>query len=160
MALRTILQDGDETLRKKSKKVTDFNERLHTLLDDMRETLLAANGLGLAAPQVGVLRRVVLVIDDEDNVIELINPEIVSTEGEVEDAEGCLSFPGLYGLVVRPERVTVKAQDRNGNEFTASGEGMTARCFCHEVDHLNGELFTDKVVRYLDTKQETGEDGE
>lgn len=154
MALRTIRVDGDSALLKKCRAVTEFNERLHTLLDDMRETLLEANGVGLAAPQVGILRRAVLVIDikdgeEEDELIELINPEIVEAEGEQSGAEGCLSVPGVWGIVKRPERVRVRAQDRYGEWFEAEGEGLTARAFCHEIDHLEGRLFTELAERIL-----------
>ena len=156
MALRNILKDGEPRLRKTSRVVTDFNERLHQLLDDMRETLLDAGGVGLAAPQVGVLRDVVLVMDtnredltEEEQIIELINPRIVDQSGTQTGPEGCLSVPGEYGVVTRPENVTVTAQDRFGNEFTVSGFGLTARCFCHEIDHLSGVLFTDLAERML-----------
>ena len=156
MALRNILKDGEPRLRKTSRVVTDFNERLHQLLDDMRETLLDAGGVGLAAPQVGVLRDVVLVMDtnkedltEEEQIIELINPRIVEQSGTQTGPEGCLSVPGEYGVVTRPENVTVTAQDRFRNEFTVSGFGLTARCFCHEIDHLSGVLFTDLAERML-----------
>lgn len=149
MALRNILQEGDPTLSKKCRTVTDFNKRLHILLDDMHETLAEAHGVGLAAPQVGVLRRAVLVVetnvpeDEEDIVYELINPEIISSEGEQNGPEGCLSVPGVYGMVKRPNIVTVRAQDRNGEYFELTGEGLTARAFCHELAHLDGQLFTE-----------------
>lgn len=156
MALRNILKTGEPRLRKRSREVTEFNERLHLLLDDMRETLLDAGGVGLAAPQVGVLRDVVLVMDtnleglsEEEQIIELINPRIVEQSGSQTGAEGCLSVPGEYGVVTRPENVTVTAQDRYGKEFTVSGYGLTARCFCHEIDHLSGVLFTDLAERML-----------
>lgn len=155
MAIRKIREEGDALLLKKSRPVTDFNERLHTLLDDMRETLLQADGVGLAAPQVGVLRRAVLAIEtnvpegEEEQVIELINPEIIERSGEQRGAEGCLSFPDEYGLVTRPMDVTVRAQDRFGEFFTVSGTGLTARCFCHEIDHLDGIVFTDLCERML-----------
>ncbi len=156
MAMRNIREEGDSILLKHSRPVTDFNRRLHTLLDDMRETLLAADGVGLAAPQVGVLRRAVIVMDTnkeelspEDQIIELINPRIVSSDGEQTGQEGCLSVPGVYGIVTRPEHVTVRAQDRFGNFFEAEGDGLTARCFCHEIDHLDGHLFTEKAERIL-----------
>ena len=156
MALRNILQDGDPTLRKKSRTVTDYNTRLHMIIDDMRETLLSSNGVGLAAPQVGILRRVVLVMDTnkkeltpEEQIIELVNPEIIETDGEQEGPEGCLSMPGVFGVVKRPENVTVRAFDRNGNPFEVSGFGLTARAFCHEIDHLNGILFREHVVRMV-----------
>ncbi len=155
MALRNILTEGDAALHKVSRPVTQFNARLHQLLDDMVETLHDANGAGLAAPQVGVLRRVV-VVDTGEGVIELINPEIVAESGEQTGLEGCLSVPGKFGIVTRPERVTVRAQDRNGNWFEREGEELTARCFCHELDHLDGHLYTEKVERYL-TEEELAE---
>ena len=149
MALRNIVKDGDEALRKKCRPVTEFNERLHILLDDMKETLINADGAGLAAPQVGVLRRVALVSVDED-YFELINPEIIETSGEEISPEGCLSIPGVVGTVNRPYRVTVKAQDRFGKEYTVTGEGLLARAFCHETDHLDGILFKDKVIDFIE----------
>lgn len=155
MALRTILLDTEPTLRKKSRVVTQINERICTLLDDMIETLKSENGVGLAAPQVGVLRRVV-VIDAKDEIMELINPEIISVEGELERIEGCLSSPGRYGVTVRPEKVTIKALDRNGVEYTYEADGLIAQAFCHEIDHLNGILFLDKVTRML-TEEEVEE---
>ena len=159
MARRNILTDEDPSLYKKCRPVTAFNDRLFQLLDDMRETLAEADGVGLAAPQVGVLRRAVLVLEtnvpegEEPYVIELINPEIVSSEGEQHEAEGCLSVPGQFGIVRRPEKVTVRAQDRGGNFFEVSGEGLTARCFCHEVDHLEGIVFTSKCERMLSEEE-------
>ena len=155
MALRNILTEEDPTLSKKCRVVTEFNPRLHQLLDDMTETLMQADGVGLAAPQVGVLRRVVLVVEtnvpegEEEFIIELINPEIISAEGEQRGSEGCLSVPDQFGIVTRPEKVTVRAQDRYGNWFEREGEGLTARCFCHEIDHLNGILFTSLAERML-----------
>ena len=156
MALRNIVKEGDSVLAKKCRPVTEFNDRLHQLIDDMRETLIDADGAGLAAPQVGVLRRVVVVIDMNkeaedinDQMIELVNPEIVSSEGEQEGIEGCLSVPGVYGMVTRPETVTVRAQDRFGNTFEVTGHGITARCFCHECDHLEGHLFKEFAERIL-----------
>ena len=155
MALRNILTKEQPTLYKKCRPVTEFNPRLHQLLDDMRETLMDANGVGLAAPQVGVLRRAVLVIEtnvpegEDEYIIELINPEILETSGEQDGAEGCLSVPGEYGLVKRPMNVKVRAQDRNGNWFEVEGTGLTARCFCHEIDHLDGIVFTSKAERML-----------
>ncbi len=156
MAMRNIREDGDAILLKHSRPVTDFNRRLHTLLDDMRETLLAADGVGLAAPQVGILRRAVIVMDTnreelspEEQIIELVNPQIVSADGEQTGQEGCLSVPGVYGIVTRPEHVVVKAQDRFGKPFTVEGTGLTARCFCHELDHLDGHLFTEIAQRIL-----------
>lgn len=149
MALRTILTGDDPALRKNSREVTDYNKRLHELLDDMHETLDDANGLGLAAPQVGVLRRAVLIVDIDneseppvETTIELINPEIFAKSGVQEGTEGCLSIPGLYGTVARPEIVKVRANDRNGNSFELVCKGLTARAVCHEIDHLNGVIFT------------------
>lgn len=153
MALRNIVKDGDSVLRKKCREVTVFDDRLHMLLDDMKETLEYANGAGLAAPQVGVLKRVALVSVDED-FFELINPEIISAEGEQTDPEGCLSIPGVCGTVSRPYKVTVKALDRYGKEFTATGEALLARAFCHELDHLDGILFKDKVIDYYEIEEE------
>lgn len=167
MALRTILTEEDPTLYKKCREITEFNARLHQLLDDMAETLAQADGVGLAAPQVGVLRRAVLVLEtnvpegEEPKLIELINPEIIETEGEQHEAEGCLSVPGQYGIVARPAFVRVHAQDRNGNDFEVTGEGLTARCFCHEIDHLNGIVFTSKCERMLTEEELQGnEDSE
>lgn len=154
MALRRILTDGDPTLRKTSRPVEKFDERLHILIDDMKETLADANGAGLAAPQVGILRRVVIVVDDEGQMLELVNPVIIHQEGEQDGLEGCLSVPGLYGSVKRPEKATVRAQDRNGNIFEVSGEGIVARCFCHELEHLDGHLFTERVEGKLYTVEE------
>lgn len=151
MALREIVTGDCETLRKKCKVVTEFNERLWQLLDDMKETMYHYDGVGLAAPQVGILKRVV-VIDTGEGLIELINPEIVSAKGRQEGSEGCLSFPGEYGIVVRPNKVTVKAQDRFGKEFTMQGKELLARAFCHEIDHLNGIIYRDLVKEMLDTK--------
>lgn len=146
MALREIVQYGDDVLRKKCRPVTAFDEKLHILLDDMAETLAKAEGAGLAAPQVGILRRVVIVdVHDGKGVIELINPEIIATEGVQCGGEGCLSLPGEWREVERPNKVTVRAQDRNGEEFTMTGEGLLARAFCHELDHLDGVLFIDKA---------------
>ena len=162
MALRNILTKEQPLLYKKSRQVTDFNPRLHQLLDDMRETLLQANGVGLAAPQVGVLRRAVLVIEtnvpegEDEYVIELINPEILESSGEQDGPEGCLSVPGEYGLVKRPMTVKVRAQDRYGETFEVEGTGLTARCFCHEIDHLNGIVFTSKAERMLSEEELQG----
>ena len=143
MALRTIITEGDPVLNKVCRPVEKFDERLHILLDDMKETLAVSNGVGLAAPQVGILRRVALVMDADENVIELVNPTILHEEGEQTGLEGCLSVPGKYGVVTRPMKVTVRAQDRNGNVFEVSGEELTARCFCHELAHLDGHLFVE-----------------
>lgn len=149
MALRKIALQGEPCLTKVCRPVTDFNGRLHTLLDDLADTLADSGGVGLAAPQVGVLRRVCVVLDEEDQLIELVNPEIIRTEGEQTGLEGCLSVPGKYGEVTRPEIVRVRAQDRNGNWFEAEGEELIARCFCHELDHLDGILYTEVMERFL-----------
>ncbi|MBR7184171.1 MAG: peptide deformylase [Clostridia bacterium] len=153
MAKLNILKDGDPTLRKVCRPVEAVTPRICTLLDDMIETMRAANGCGLAAPQVGVLRRIVVVECEEGKVIELINPRIIARAGKQEEAEGCLSVPGRWGLTDRPRHVTVRAMDRDGNEFEVSGSDLLARCFCHEIDHLDGILFTDKVVRMLDPSE-------
>lgn len=152
MGLRKILTDRDPALHKVCRPVTDFDKKLHRLLDDMRETLLDADGVGLAAPQVGILRRVVLV-DTGEEILELVNPELLETSGEQEGAEGCLSVPGKYGLVKRPYRAKVRAQDRNGNWYEAEGEELIARCFCHELDHLDGIVYTQVMERFLTEKE-------
>lgn len=149
MAILNIITEDNPTLRKTSRKVEDINSRILTLLDDMRDTLIKANGAGLAAVQVGVLRRIVLVCYEEDNIIELINPEIIDRKGTQQELEGCLSLPDRWGLVERPETVTVKALDRNGKEFTVTASGLGARAFCHELDHLDGILYTDKAIKML-----------
>ena len=148
MAVRNILTIGEETLRKKSREVTVFDRRLHILLEDMAKTLENAHGIGLAAPQIGILKRVVVIFDSEKR-IELVNPFIIETLGEQQAVEGCLSIPGKYGITRRPETVTVIALDRKGNEFTITGSGLLARAFCHEIDHLNGVLYIDNVIRIL-----------
>lgn len=148
MGLRKILTDKDPALHKVCRPVEKFDGRLHKLLDDMKETLIDANGVGLAAPQVGILRRVVLV-DTGDEVLELVNPSLLETSGEQVGAEGCLSVPGKYGLVKRPNYAKVRAQDRDGNWFEAEGEELIARCFCHELDHLDGILYTEVMERFL-----------
>ena len=149
MALRNIVEKGDPVLNKKCRAVTEYNERLHTLIDDMRETLEKANGAGLAAPQVGILRRVCIVIGNDDEMIELVNPEIIEADGEQTGPEGCLSLPGKFGMVTRPYHVRVRAYDRNGNEFEAEGTELTARCFCHEIEHLDGHLFDEHVDHFM-----------
>lgn len=160
MAIRNIVKFGDEVLEKECRKVEKFDAKLHQLLEDMKETLADANGAGLAAPQVGILRQV-CVVDVGEGPIELVNPEIIATEGEQNGAEGCLSYPGEYGLVNRPMKVTVRAQDRNGNWFEKTGEGLCARAFCHEIDHLHGILFTSHVSRMLTREElENGMDDE
>ncbi|MGI6586674.1 MAG: peptide deformylase [Gracilibacteraceae bacterium] len=145
MAIRVIRKDGDEILRKKSRKVEVIDDRILTLLDDMKDTMKKAEGVGLAAPQVGVLRRVV-VIDIGEGLIELINPVIVFESGEQMEEEGCLSIPGIRGKVKRPEKVIVRAMNRKGETFEMTGIGLLAIAFCHEIDHLNGILFTDKAI--------------
>ena len=150
MALRKIVLQGDECLTKVCRPVTEFNQRLHTLIDDMKETLLDSGGVGLAAPQVGVLRRVCVVMNEDEDIIELVNPEIIAAEGEQTGLEGCLSIPGKFGIVTRPYTVRVRAQDRDGNFFEVEDEELTARCFCHEIEHLDGHLFvehTDHLIR-------------
>ena len=156
MGIRKILTDRDEALHKVCKPVTEFDAKLHKLLDDMTDTLEKAQGVGLAAPQVGILRRVVIV-DTGDEILELINPELLETSGEQEGAEGCLSVPGKYGWVKRPYYATVRAQDRYGNWFAVEGEELIARCFCHELDHLDGILYTSVMDRFL-TKEEMEQD--
>ena len=145
MAILRIVKEGDDTLRKISRPVKQIDKRILELLDDMRQTMYANDGVGLAAPQVGILRRVV-VIDVGDELYELINPEIVSTEGDVVDVEGCLSVPGRRGKVARPETVTVRALDRKGELREYTGTGLLARAFCHEIDHLDGTLYLDKMI--------------
>ncbi len=149
MALRRIRLDGDELLRMKSREVDAVNDRILTLLKDLSHTLYDAEGVGLAAPQIGVLKRVV-VVDAGEGLIELINPVILKQSGETTDIEGCLSIPGVFGDVTRPEHITVKALDRNGKSVTSEYSGFTARVICHEIDHLDGVLFKDKAVRFLD----------
>ena len=148
MALRKILTDAEAALHKTCKPVTVFDSKLHTLIDDMRETLIDSGGVGLAAPQVGILRRVVLV-DTGEEILEMVNPTLVKTSGHQEGAEGCLSVPGKYGLVKRPNYAKVRAQDRNGDWYEAEGEELIARCFCHELDHLDGILYTQVMERFL-----------
>ena len=154
MALRRIALQGEECLAKVCRPVTEFNGRLHTLLDDMKDTLLDSGGVGLAAPQVGVLRRVCVVMNEDDEIIELINPEIIKTEGEQTGLEGCLSVPGKYGVVTRPNVVRVRAQDRDGIFFDVEDEGLTARCFCHEIEHLDGHLYTEHCKVLTDEELE------
>ena len=146
MALRKILTEGDEQLLKHSRKVEKFDDRLHTLIDDMRETLENSGGVGLAAPQVGILR--------------LVNPEVIEQKGSERVVEGCLSVPGVYGYVTRPTWAKIRAQDRFGNWFEREGEGIVAQCFCHETEHLDGHLFTEKVEEYIDPEAMQGGDEE
>ena len=154
MALRKIVEQGEECLEKVCRPVTEFNPRLHALLDDLIETLSDANGAGLAAPQVGVLRRVCVVLDEgSEEYIELVNPEIVATSGEQTGLEGCLSVPGKWGIVTRPNVVRVRAQDRFGRRFEVEGEGLTARAFCHEIEHLDGHLFVEHVDHFLSDQE-------
>ena len=152
MAIRNIVKEGDDVLAKVCRPVERFANKLAILLDDMAETLKLANGVGLAAPQVGILRRAVIV-DDGEKIIELINPVIIEQSGSQQETEGCLSCPGEWGITQRPMFVTVKAQDRFGKEFTVSGEGLMARAFCHELDHLDGKLFKSVVIRMLDPNE-------
>ena len=153
MAILKILTKEDPALSKVCHAVTKFDERLWALLDDMRDTLIDSNGVGLAAPQIGIIRRVVLVINDQDEIMELINPEILETDGEQTGPEGCLSVPGKYGLVTRPYYAKVRAQDRYGEWFEAEGEELIGRCFCHEYDHLDGILYTQIMERFLSDEE-------
>lgn len=148
MAILNIVKEGDETLRKRCRPVAEITPRIIRLLDDMRETLADADGAGLAAPQVGILRRIA-ICDTENGIVEFINPKIIAVEGQQNELEGCLSVPGIWGITDRPKKVTVKATDRHGKEFTVTGEDLDARCFCHELDHLDGILFTDNAVHIL-----------
>lgn len=148
MALRNIMTEQEPCLHKVCRPVTSFDEKLHRLLDDMAETLEKAQGAGLAAPQVGILRRVALV-DTGDEVLELVNPVLLETDGEQEGPEGCLSVPGKWGMVKRPYYAKVRAQDRYGDWFEAEGEEIVARCFCHELEHLDGHLYTERVSHWL-----------
>lgn len=148
MGLRKILTDKDPALHKVCRPVENFDGKLHKLLDDMRQTVVDANGVGLAAPQVGILRRVV-VVDTGEEILELVNPELIATDGEQEGPEGCLSVPGRYGLVKRPYYAKVRAQDRYGEWFEVEGEELIGRCFCHELDHLDGILYTQVMERFL-----------
>ena len=150
MALRKIVEIGDPILNKKCRPIEKFDDKLATLIDDMFETMYAANGVGLAGSQVGMLKRVV-VIDVGDGPMELVNPEIVMTQGEQRVSEGCLSVPGKYGVCSRPAKVQVKAQDRNGKWQVFTGEDLKARCFCHEIDHLDGILYTSHLVGELES---------
>lgn len=157
MGLRKILTDAEPALHKVCKPVTAFDHKLHKLLDDMTETLEEANGVGLAAPQVGILRRVVIV-DTGEEILELVNPTLLETDGEQEGAEGCLSVPGKYGLVKRPYYAKVRAQDRYGDWYEAEGEELIARCFCHELDHLDGIIYTQVMERFLTEEELSAEE--
>ena len=152
MGLRRIHTTDEPALHKVCMRVTSFDWRLRKLLDDMRESLIDSNGVGLAAPQVGILKRVVLV-DTGDEILELINPEMLETSGEQTGAEGCLSVPGKYGIVTRPMYAKVRAQDRNGDWYEAEGEELIARWFCHELDHLDGIVYTEKMERFLTAEE-------
>lgn len=159
MALRNIIKEGDEMLSKRCRPVTNFNTRLHDLLDDLGETMINAEGVGLAAPQVGILRRAVVVLEtnvpdgERERIVELVNPEIVESSGEQVSPEGCLSAPGRFGMVKRPDHVKVRAQDRNGSWFEIEGVGLTARAFCHEIDHLDGHMFTELCDHILSDEE-------
>ncbi len=157
MGIRKILTVDESALHKTCRPVENFDKKLHDLLDDMRQTLIDSQGVGLAAPQVGILRRVVLV-DTGEEILELINPELLETDGEQVGAEGCLSVPGKYGLVKRPYYAKVRAQDRNGNWYECEGEELIARCFCHELDHLDGIIYTEVMDRYLTDEELMGDD--
>jgi peptide deformylase len=152
MALRKILTVEEPALHKKCRPVSRFDEKLYTLLGDMTETLHEADGVGLAAPQVGILRRIV-VVDTGESTLELINPEILETDGEQDGLEGCLSLPGKYGMVKRPNHVRIKAQNRQGEWFEAEAEGLIARAFCHECDHLDGRVYTELAYHMLSDKE-------
>jgi len=156
MAILKIVTEEDDILRSKSKPVTEISPRIIRLLDDMKDTLIKANGVGLAAVQVGVLKRIYIidigVEEGKNEILEFINPEIIKTEGKQEEAEGCLSVPGKYGITSRPAVVTVRATDRNGNTFEYTGKDLFARCLCHEYDHLDGILYTDNVIEMLNTE--------
>jgi peptide deformylase len=152
MGIRNILTDEEPALHKVCRPVVAFDKKLHKLLDDMGETMREANGVGLAAPQVGILRRVVTV-DLGDEILELVNPELVETDGEQTGPEGCLSVPGKYGLVTRPNYAKVKAQDRYGEWFEVEAEELIARCFCHELDHLDGIVYTEVMERFLSPEE-------
>ncbi len=155
MGLRKIMTVKEPCLHKVCRPVEKFDGKLHKLLDDMKETLTEANGVGLAAPQVGILRRVV-VVDTGEEMLELVNPELLETSGEQVGSEGCLSVPGKYGIVKRPNYAKVRAYDRDGNEFEVEGEELMARCFCHELDHLDGIVYTEIMERYLTEEEMNG----
>lgn len=155
MAIRNIVKEGDPVLAKKCRPVEKFDEKLAQLLDDMTDTLKKAGGVGLAAPQVGILRRVFIMMLEEDGpVIEAINPEIVKTSGKVRDTEGCLSVPNTWGMVTRPKTVVLRAYDRNGEQYEMKLKDLGARCACHENDHLDGHLFLELVEEYVKPEQE------
>lgn len=153
MALRNVITKGDEVLSKRCKEVKEINARVIELLDDMRETMYESNGVGLAAPQVGILKRIV-VMDVGDGLIEMINPAIISSDGEQNEAEGCLSVPGIYGIVKRPKHVVVEYLNRDGEQVRTEGEDLKAICICHELDHLDGILFDEKVIEFIEYEKE------
>lgn len=159
MAVRPIIYDPDPILYKKCHPVTKFDKKLGNILTDMTQTMMHANGVGLAGPQIGYMRRVCVVLDtlDNDKIIEMVNPEVIATEGEQTGSEGCLSFPNKFGMVTRPRIVTVRAQDRNGEWFTVQSHDLTARAFLHEIDHLDGHVFTEKVTEYINMDEEEDE---
>ena len=159
MAVRPIIYDPDPILYKKCHPVTKFDKKLGNILTDMTQTMIHANGVGLAGPQIGYMRRVCVVLDtlDNDKIIEMVTPEVVATEGEQTGSEGCLSFPNKFGMVTRPRIVTVRAQDRNGEWFTVQSHDLTARAFLHEIDHLDGHVFTEKVTEYINMDEEEDE---
>lgn len=159
MAVRPIIYDPDPILYKKCHPVTKFDKKLGNILTDMTQTMIHANGVGLAGPQIGYMRRVCVVLDtlDNDKIIEMVNPEVVATAGEQTGSEGCLSFPNKFGMVTRPRIVTVRAQDRNGEWFTVQSHDLTARAFLHEIDHLDGHVFTEKVTEYINMDEEEDE---
>lgn len=159
MAVRPIIYDPDPILYKKCHPVTKFDKKLGNILTDMTQTMIHANGVGLAGPQIGYMRRVCVVLDtlDNDKIIEMVNPEVVAIEGEQTGSEGCLSFPNKFGMVTRPRIVTVRAQDRNGEWFTVQSHDLTARAFLHEIDHLDGHVFTEKVTEYINMDEEEDE---
>lgn len=153
MAILNVVLEGDPILREKCREVTEITERTKILLDDMIETLHQQNGCGLAAPQVGIKRRICIVEVNEGELFELINPVIIKESGNQEELEGCLSLPHKWGITKRPMSVTVQAQNRNGDVYTVSGEGLMARALCHEIDHLDGILYTDKVIEMVDESE-------
>lgn len=152
MAIRNIVKEGDPVLSKRSREVEVFDEKLSILIDDMIETMNLSKGVGLAAPQVGVLKRVIVVLMD-DKIVEIVNPKIIKKLGKQEEVEGCLSCPGEYGITVRPKKVTIEGYDRFGKQVSFSAEDLVARAFCHETDHLDGILFKERVTRMLSPEE-------
>lgn len=153
MAIRKIFNQDDPALSKVCHPVTRFDDKLADLMDDLKETLAQANGMGLAAPQVGILRRAAIVLLEDESFLEMVNPEILAQEGEQEGWEGCLSLPGMWGMVKRPTWVRIRAQDRNGQWFETEGRDLTARCFCHEIGHLDGHMYTELTDRLYTTEE-------